>query len=139
MTALQDGVQRVNDEAAGLLTLLVVRRADLPGLMLDALGGSDKAVQLLQQALDTATAIEAAPRRQPMLCARCPRALRGRQYAVVIARPACDDPSTGLALAVCPKCGPDLATIQAAAHVALRRIWPGLREVTITHPEGGQA
>ena len=138
MTALQDGVQRVNDEAGGLLTMLVVRPTDLPGLVLDALGGSDAAAQLLRQALDTTAAIEAAPRRRPMLCARCPRGLRGRQYAIVVVHPACDAPSTGLALAVCPKCGPDLAAIRVAAHVALQRVWPDLRPVVVTHP-GGQA
>ncbi len=138
MTALQEGVRQVHAEAGGALTLQVIQRADLPGLALDALAGSDEAAQLLRQVLDTSAAIEAAPRRRPMLCAQCPRGLRGGQYAVVVAKPACDAPSTGLALAVCYRCGPDFAAIQAAAHAGLRRIWPDLREVTITHP-GGRA
>ena len=77
MSALQKGVQQVHAEAGGVLTLQVVQRTDLPGLALDALAGSAEATQFLRQVLDTSAAIEAAPRRRPMLCARCPRGLRG--------------------------------------------------------------
>jgi len=139
VTALQEGVQRVSDEAGGMLTLQVIRRADMPTLMLDALAGSDEAVQLLRLVRETVAGIRAAPRWRPMLCGCCPQALRGGRYALVLAKPARDDATQGIALAICSRCGPTYGAIQAAAAVALRRIWPDLRPITITHPKGGQA
>jgi len=74
--ALRDGIQRVSDEAAGLLELQVIRRTDLPTLILDALAGSSEAAQTLRLVNDTVASIQAAPRRKPMLCGACPRGLR---------------------------------------------------------------
>lgn len=137
MSALRDGIQRFHAEAGGLLELQVIQRADLPALILEALAGSAEAAQILRLTNQALHNIQAAPRKKPALCGCCPRALRHGQYAVIIARPACDDPSQGLALAICTKCGPDHDAIQVAARVALARIWPNLRPVTITHPIGG--
>jgi len=139
VSALQEGVQRVSDEAGGLLTLQVIQQHDMPALMLDAVAGSDEAVQLLRLAKETLAGIEAAPRRRPMLCGACPRALRDGRFAIIVAKPACDDPTQGIALAICPRCGPTYGAIQAAAAVALRRIWPDLRAITITHSKAGRA
>lgn len=139
MTALQEGVQRVNDEAGGLLTVQVIQQHDMPAMIADALCGSAEAVQLLRLTNQVLANIQGAPRRKPMLCGCCPRALRGGRYAIIIARPACDDPTEGLSLAICRKCGPDHDTLQVKAAVALARIWPNVRPVTVTHPEGGRA
>ncbi len=139
MTALQEGIQRVNDEASGLLMVQVVQQSDLPSLILDMLAGIADAAQLLRMANDAVASIRAAPRRKPTLCSTCPRALLGTRFSIILARPACDDPTQALALAICPKCGPDYDAIQAKATVALSRIWPNLRPVTITHPNGGRA
>jgi hypothetical protein len=138
VTALRDGIQQVNDEAGGMLTLQVIERADMPAMIADALGGSAEAAQLLRLTNQVLANIQGAPRRRPMLCGSCPRVLQGSRYAIIIARPACDDPTQGLSMAICPRCGPTHGAIQAAAAVALRRIWPNLRPVTITHP-GGRA
>lgn len=139
MTALQEGIQRVNDEAGGLLELRVIQQSDLRSLILDMLAGSADAAQLLRMANDAVTSIQAAPRRKPALCGACPRTLLGKRFSIILARPACDDPTQALALAICPTCGPDYDAIQAKATVALSRIWPNLRPVTVTHPEGGRA
>jgi len=139
VTALQEGVQRVNDEAGGMLTVQVIQQHDMPAMIAGALGGSAEAMQLLRLTNQVLANIQGAPRRKPMLCGCCPRALRGGRYAVIIARPACDDPTEGLSLAICRKCGPDFDAIQAKATVALARIWPNVRPVTVTHPEGGRA
>lgn len=139
MSALQQGIQGVNDEAGGLLTVQVIQRQDLPAIIADAICGSAEAVQLMRLANQVLTNIRDAPRRKPMLCGCCPRALRGGQYAVIIARPACDDPKQGLSLAICTRCGPDYDAIQAKATVALARIWPNVRPVTVTHPAGGHS
>ncbi len=139
MTALQEGVQRVSDEAGGMLTVQVIQQHDMPAMIVGALGGSAEAMQLLRLTNQVLANIQGAPRRKPMLCGSCPRALRGGRYAVIIARPACDDPTQGLSLAICRKCGPDFDAIQAKAAVALARIWPNVRQVTVTHPGGGRA
>ena len=139
MSALRDGIQKINDEAGGLLELQVVQRTDLPALILDALAGSAEAAQILRQINQALHNIEAAPRRKPMLCGCCPRPLRHGQYSIIIARPACDDPSQGLALAICNTCGPDRDAIDAKAVAALVRIWPNVRPVAVTHPVGGRA
>lgn len=139
MSALRDGIRQVSGEAGGLLTLQVVQRADMPALILGALAGSDEAAQLLRLARDTLASIQAAPRRKPMLCGSCPRGLRDGRFAIVIARPACDDPTQGIALAICARCGPDHDAIQAKAATALARIWPDARAIEVTHPTGGRA
>ncbi len=139
MNALQEGVQRVNDEAGGMLTVQVIQQNDMPAMIAGAFGGSAEAMQLLRLTNQVLANIQGAPRRKPMLCGSCPRALHGGQYAVIIARPACDDPTQGLSLAICRKCGPDFDAIQVKAAVALARIWPNARPVTVTHPAGGRA
>ena len=139
MNALRDGIQRVNDEAGGLLELQVIQRTDLPALILDAVAGSNEAAQTLRLVNDTVASIQAAPRRRRMLCGACPRGLQGGRFSIIIARPARDDAAQGLAMAICTECGPDFGAIQVAAQVALARVWPNVRPVTVTHPEGGRA
>ncbi len=139
MTALQEGVHRVNDEAGGLLTVQVIQQHDIPAMIVDALCGNAEAAQLLRLTNQAIANIHGAPRRKPMLCGCCPRALRGGRYAIIIARPACDGATEGLSLAICRRCGPDFGAIQAKATAALARIWPNVRPVTVTHPEGGRA
>ncbi len=139
MSAFRDGIQKVNDEAGGLLELQVVQRTDLPALILDALAGSAEAAQLLRLTNQALHNIQTASRRKPMLCGCCPRALRHGQYSIIIARPACDDPLQGLALAICNTCGPDRDAVDAKAVAALVRIWPNVRPVAVTHSDGGRA
>jgi len=139
MSALQDGVQQFHAEAGGMLSLQVIQRTDLPAMILDALAGSAEAAQLLRLTNQALHNIQAAPRRKPMLCGCCPRSLRHGRYSIIIARPACDDPSQGLALAICNTCGPDRDAIDAKAVAALVRIWPNVRPVAVTHPDGGRA
>lgn len=79
-----------------------------------------------------AAGIAAAPRRRPMLCASCPRALRGSAYSFVVALPARDDP-TQLRCAVEPD------AITAKAVTALRKLWPDLRPIAITQETGTRA
>ena len=137
MSALQEGVQRVNDEAGGVLSLQVIQRGDMPALISDALAGSGEAMELLRLVRETMDGIQGAPRRKPMLCGSCPKALRNGRFSIVLAKPACDDPTQGVAMMICAKCGSSIGAIQAAALVALRRIWPDARPITVTHPDGG--
>ena len=139
MTALQDGIRQVSDEGGGLLTVQVIQQRDIPLLVLEMLGGSADAAQVLRLVNDAARHIQTAPRRKPALCGSCDRTLLGTRFSIILVRPACDDPSQGLALGICPVCGPDFDAIQAKATAALDRIWPGVRGVTVTHGSGGRA
>ena len=139
MSALQDGIQQFQAEAGGLLTVQVIQHRDIAPLILEMLSGSADASQVLRMVNDAARHIQAAPRSKPALCGSCPRKVLGTPFSIILVRPACDDPSQALALAICPKCGPSFDAIQAKATVALERIWPNVRSVTVTHPTGGSA
>ena len=139
MTALADGLARFQSEAGGMMELVVVRPTDAIDVMADALAGDGRAVCVLQAIEQAADAIRDAPRRLPMLCATCPRPLRGSRYSFGVALPDSDRPTHGLALAVCTRCATERGDIQAKATAALRRVFPDLRPVTVTHPTGGRA
>lgn len=138
-TPLNEGIQRLQDEGRGLLTLSIVQPADFPHVVADAVAGDADASLLLQQVIKVMDSIRSAPRKRTSLCGACPQPLRlDVGFAIVVATPACDDPSAGLALAICTRCGSDRATIQDKATLALSRFWPDLRPITITGP-GGRA
>lgn len=133
-------MQSFQDEAAGVLVLQVVQRSDMPDLLLDVVCGSSEAQQLLGLVSKTLTRIETAPRGKSMLCGCCPKPIRlGGQFSLVVAWPGVATPERGLVLAICHRCGSDYATVQAKATVALKRVWPDLRPIAITHPVGGRA
>ena len=139
--AWAEGVQRVSDESAGVLQLDIIQHADLPELLAHALLGDPEAVRLANMASDVLRGIAAAPRRKPMLCGSCPRPLKLKGYAfsLVFALPGRDQPSNVLSMAICHRCGTSHDAVQGKAVQALRRIWPDLRPITVTHPAGGQA
>lgn len=134
-----DGIQRVGDEAAGVLALQVVQHADVPALIADAIAGDRDATRLLRLVNRALAGIQSAPRSRPHLCAACPRPLRKGRYAIVAVFPARDDATHGLGLGICTHCGTAHDVIHDKAVLALRRIWPDGRAFTISHPEGGHA
>lgn len=137
--ALQVGFHRIHDEGGGAVELVVVRQTDALDMLGDAMAGNARAAGLLRATNDALGRIAAAPRRFPMLCAACPRPLKPGRYAIVLAVPARSDPTTAIGLAVCQHCAIGIADIRAKAAIGLRRIWPDLRPITVTHPRGGQA
>ena len=139
MTTLQDGIQQVSAEAGGVLSVQIIRQCDVPALILDALTGSADAAQILRMVNDTVGRIQAAPRRKPALCGTCSRAVVGTAYSIVLARPDRDAPTQALATAICSACGPTYDAIHAKAIIALGRVWPDIRLIAVTHPDGGQA
>ena len=139
MNALAEGLARLQSEAGGMMELVIVRPTDAVDIMADALAGDGRAVSLLQAMEQAAGAIRNAPRRLPMLCAACPRPLRHGRYAFGVALPARDNPTHGLTLAVCTRCATARGDIEAKATAALRRVFPDLRPVTVTHATGGRA
>ncbi len=132
-------MRRIGEEAAGMVTLDVVRRCEMPDLLAEALAGDAEAAWLLRTVRHCLPLIRNAPAQAPMECACCCKPLRDSRFAIGVVRPGTANPAHGLTLAICLRCGPTVGAIQAAAGKALRQLWPDLRLVTVTHPEGGRA
>ncbi len=133
------GVQRLHDEAAGIVHLDVVRQTDMPCLVLAGLNGSVEAGRLLFAVTDALRRIQGAPADALMECACCGKALKASRYSIVVVRPSVSDPAARMTLAICGRCGPTVGAIKAAATRSLRSIWPYVRPIEVTHPEGGRA
>jgi len=136
---LADAVARVQQQAGGLLALHVVRQDEAARLIVGAVSGDREAAQLLVAVNDLLHRIGAAPASSPMQCGCCGSDLQAGRFALAIATPDISDPSAGLGMAICRRCGITLGAIKAAALTALRCIWPDGRFVTPTHPSGGRA
>lgn len=137
--AWADSVRAISKEAAGAIRMEIVQPADVPELMLAALGGNAEAASVMRWVSQTAAGIEAGHSSpKPMLCASCPRPLRPGRCALVIVIPARDDASLGMTLAVCRHCATTRDQVKRKATVGLRRIWPDLRSVDV-HPTAGRA
>lgn len=134
------GMEAVQERSGGTLEIEVIRPVDAVDILGAALAGVPDAMRTMRALVDTAKRIEAASRtRKPMLCGSCPRPLLNNKFSFVLAYPARTDPINAVALAICRKCGTTREDIQQKAIVALRRIWPNLRPITVTNPEGGRA
>lgn len=133
------GVRAVHDEAAGVLSVEVIRPIEAAELMAEAMSGDVEAGKRLRVIARAAQQIsEARSTRRPSLCASCPRALLDNRFSFVIAVPTCEDPTNALALAVCRKCGTSTDQIKRKAAFALKQLWPHLRPIYV-HPTGGRA
>jgi hypothetical protein len=140
-TAWRDGVQAVNDEAAGLLDVNIVDANMGVDLLVDAIRGDHEAAALLQAIREAADRVRKAPRRTPALCICCPRSVKRIRAGTVfgIAVPATPNPTRAIGFVFCDRCAADRSTLAARAADGLRRIWPDLRPITITDPIGGHA
>jgi len=140
-TAWLNGIQAINDEAAGMLDVNIIDATAGVEMIFDAAIGDVEAATLMRAVYQAAARIKKAPRRAPALCLCCPRAVRRLTPATIfgVARPAIAKPSNALAFAFCDKCSADRGNRAAKAATGLRRIWPDLRTVEVTHPEGGRA
>jgi hypothetical protein len=135
-----DGVEAVTREAAGAVEIAVIMQSELLGLLNEARRGNPSAEKLLNLTAQTLARIEIAPRGAPMLCACCPRPVRpGGRFNIAVAIPARDDPRGALSLAVCGRCASTPQEVSDKALEGLRRIWPDLRTLAVTHPQGGRA
>jgi len=134
-----DGIRAVHEEAAGMLTMLVIRQSEALELMTDALQGDAEAARLLTLISKTAKRIDVAKRtRSPMLCVSCPRPILNNQFSFVVAGPVGGGAVNHIAVAVCTKCGRSTADITRKATTGLRRLWPDLRPISV-HPTAGHA
>lgn len=144
VTAARDdwasGIARISAEAAGLVEVQVVTREDMPELLAHAMLGDPEAMHLGRLVCDALGRIERAPKRRPMLCGSCPRALRRGRYSLAFAVPRRDAPQEALSLAICEVCATDHAGVVDKAHAALKRVWPDLRPLPgPVHPAQGHA
>lgn len=137
--ALQAGIERLTKEAGGVLDVMVIQLQDMPYILCDAAAGDRDALTILNALNDALVRIDAAPRRFPMLCVSCPRPLRKGRFSFGLALPKCDHPTGMLALAVCHRCSTDRDGIKARAVAGLKRLWPDLRPITVTHTVAGTA
>jgi hypothetical protein len=140
-TEWRDGVQNIHEEAAGAVNVSIVTAPQGIQLVAASMLGDPEAMMLLQAIVDAGSWIKRAPRNKPVLCACCPRPVRRvtHRTAFGIAAPAVDSPGRALGFAFCDACGERPGELMVKATEALRRIWPDLRPVTITHGEGGHA
>ncbi len=137
---LRDLIARVHVQAGGVLDVYLVSGAEAADLMTASFLGVGHATRLLG-AVSTSIAhvLRSTGKRNPTLCVCCPRCVRrldGIRIGIVAA--ATDDAADVISFVVCARCSsaPDLT--KNIMH-ALRRIWPDLRPISITHPTGGRA
>ena len=138
---LRETVKHLQTESGGLLHLDTVRRSDLPRLRAVASAGDGDAADLLRVVVNALRRTDGTPVAVAMQCVACSAALPPRHIAIAVARPATDNPQHNLvmALALCRLCATTPGIAGEAATQALRLVWPGLRPVKTTHPQGGRA
>jgi hypothetical protein len=138
--SLTAGLALVQAEGGGLLDLFLIPPEEGPSLIAAAALGSVTATRVLRAITDTASRIRQSARKtEPTLCLCCPRAVRRLNGVTFgLASPAADRATGAIGFVVCQQCSgkPDL---NAGVQTALRRIWPDLRPIAVTHREGGHA
>jgi hypothetical protein len=126
---------RVQDEAAGMLTVDIIDSPAGSALLDRAIAGNYEAHVLFQAVAQAIARVHQAPRNRPVLCVCCPRPVRRVTPATVFGVAGPDTPTRTCAVGFvfCEKCGADRATLPEKARQGLSRIWPDLRPVTISH------
>lgn len=138
----RDGIQRVNDEAAGMLAVEIISPDTALDLLREAMSGSHASYVLFTAVTQAAQRVQSAPRKKPVLCVCCPRPIRRLSTDILfgVAVPATPSATSALGFAICGRCAEDRRAALEKAQAGLSRIWPGLRPVTVTHhgPEAMQ-
>lgn len=138
---LEAAVDKLTVEAQGALETLVVLPHEVPSLTAQAMFGGPEAQAILRCVVHTLSKIATAPRCERMLCGVCPRPVKAGKFAIAICKPmhADFDGAQVLTFVICSRCGRGRPAVHEAANVALRRIWPHSRPITVTHADGGCA
>ncbi len=141
MTDLGSGIRAVSAESGGAINVTIVTPETGRELIAWAALGNSEAATLLRAVVGSAAWIKRAPRDKPTLCMCCPRPIRRVTGATVfgVAAPANDRPVQAIGFAFCDRCGERPSELLGKAAAGLRRIWPDLREIAITHQSGGRA
>jgi hypothetical protein len=73
------------------------------------------------------------PRKKPILCLCCPRAIRLRdQFSIVVTLPGREAPTGAIGSALCQRCA-SARPLMPQVVAGLKRIWPGSRAVDLDH------
>jgi hypothetical protein len=140
MTALaawESGIRAVHAESGGLLQIHVFAPGDVGALLADALMGDATAGRLFRAINNSIKQIGAAPRRKPVLCLCCPRAIRLRdQFSIVVTVPHHEAPTRALGSALCQRCTVAPEPLMPRVVTGLRRIWPEVRAIDHIHAAG---
>jgi hypothetical protein len=138
----RDAIRVAHDESCGgVFDISIIDAAAWGELLGHVILGSRSAAMLAEAVMHASQRIRKAPRRLPSLCVCCPRLIRRVTPETVfgVAVPSNPAATAAVAFAFCSKCSADRAALPAKATEGLRRIWPDLRPITVTHPMGGCA
>lgn len=61
------------------------------------------------------------------------------RYSLVVVEPTVPEPASWMALAICWRRGASRGAVKAVATRSPRLIWPDVRDIALTHSEGGRA
>jgi hypothetical protein len=137
LTAWESGIRAVHTEAGGLLHVHVFAPSDVGKLLADALMGDATAGHLFQTVNRSVEQIGAVPRKKPILCLCCPRAIRLRdQFSIVVALPHHEAPTRALGSALCQRCAVPPGVLPRVVAALKQRIWPELRAIDHIHAAG---
>jgi hypothetical protein len=130
----RDAIRQVHTEAGGMLSVNIVEPSRAHGLMAASLAGDENATRLMRALVLAIEAVHRAPRKRPVLCLCCPRAVRPRdQFTVCVTRPENGNPSMVIGSAICARYFADKSTLIERVATALKEIWPQARLVGHIH------
>jgi hypothetical protein len=134
------GLEKVHTEAAGALHVSLICAEQRIELLCLALLGNPEAMMLTAAITDSAAWIKRATRREPVLCLCCPRRIKRITPATIfgVVSPAIPSPGHAVGFAFCDVCAGKPGLMDATT-AALKKIWPNLRPIVVTHPRGGTA
>jgi hypothetical protein len=124
-------LEATSNEAGGVWNAYAFRPPDKTSLMLAAAYG-DAFAELALNVIDTVTSgVRSAPRKAPMRCMCCPRAIRyGAWYAIAMVAPSRPDASRSIGAAVCERCAADEAMLTGKIIAAMRELMPDARAIS---------
>lgn len=135
----QQSVENVLVEAAGVMELTIVLPSDLLEISVKAYLGDKNSLHLLMALNNTLNRIGKAPRNKSILCISCSRHLLRCRFSFGVSIPHCNTPMHALVQAVCYHCASDTSEIKDKLVAGLKNIWPDIKAIKITHPNGGAA
>ena len=132
---LEQGLEALHREAGGVLEVFAYIGTDLPWLLMASASGDATATVHAKMVVRALANIQMAPKREPALCACCPRVLvKGPpDFAIVCALPDASVATQALTFAICGKCAPTPAALDKKSAEVLREFWPESRAVKTTH------
>ncbi len=137
----RNALHELNRNAAGLLFVASIMRSEISLMLLEAQAGNRDAAMMRGAVNALLIGAAYAGDSDPARCGGCRRPIRrGDQdlnFAMISGREPEAPPSMGVV--VCTACGPTPDAVLDVAIAALRTVWPDVRHITVTHPDGGHA